>query len=286
MSTGKTLRRHACAPQRQAVQCTEAVTDELPAFLVCSLSWYLFIGGLAPQNHGGASSNMVPTDSEILKLNAARSHVSIFTGSHNVPIEVTVTGKLPPGAGSFLVAHSLRAQAKHPEFLDEYNEPSATIGKTDFTKSDPTAVYTFGVDTRDLTFHRHAGHRAITGITGGSGCILKFSLCGPVEALRTPEKFVESLYFVRIPGDRLFVLRFSGTVYHQFCPADPRENGFFAVSVHTNEAAGLSGDLLTEVLANRGNIPLLTEPAPPGALRLLEDPSVLERVSNITLDIE
>lgn len=170
--------------------------------------------------------------------------------------------------------------------MDEYNEPSAIIGKTNFAKHDPTAVYTFGVDTRDLTFHKHAGHRAITAITGGKGCVLKFSLCSEEDALHTPSKFLEKLYIVRIPGDRLFVLRFSGTIYHQFCPADRTENGFFAVSVHSNEAAGLSGYLLNSVFANLSNIPLLTEPAPPEAIQLLENPTALASATQIHLDIE
>ncbi|MBI2810127.1 MAG: hypothetical protein HYX67_04775 [Candidatus Melainabacteria bacterium] len=229
---------------------------------------------------------MVTKDQELVKLTGPRSHLSIYTGPDTLPIEITVTGKLPPGAGGFLVDNALQNQAKHAEFVDEYNEPSALIGKTNFEKNDPTAVYTFGVDTRDLTFHKHAGHRAIIGITGSQGCLLKFSLCTEEEALRTPNKFIENLYIVDIPGDRLFALRFSGTVYHQFCPANNSENGFFAVSVHTNEAGGLTGDLLTTVLSNRGNIPLLTEPAPDEAMQLLVDSRAMEGGTYISLDIE
>lgn len=228
---------------------------------------------------------MLATDSARVKM-TGRSHVSIFTEQDQLPIEVTVTAKLPPGAGGYLVDNALANQAKHAEFVDEYNEPSALIGRTNFAKNDPTAVYTFGVDTRDLFFHRHAGHRAITGFTGGKGCILKFSLCSPEEVAQTPEKFIQDFFIVQIPGDRIFVLRFSGTIYHQFCPADHSENGFFAVSVHTNEAGGLSGELLETVLANNGNIPLLTEPAPPEAMKLLENPDALRRAVHIPLDIE
>lgn len=229
---------------------------------------------------------MVTTDHELVKLTGPRSQLSIYTGSDTLPIEVTVTGKLPTGAGSFLVDNALQNQQRHAEFVDEYNEPSALIGKTNFQKHDPTAIYTFGVDKRDLTFHKHAGHRAIVGITGSKGCLLKFSLCSEEEALRTPHKFVENLYIVDIPGDRMFTLRFSGTVYHQFCPANSSENGFFAVSVHTNEAGGLTGDLLNTVLSNRGSIPLLTEPAPDEAMKLLVDSRVMEGGTYISLDID
>jgi hypothetical protein len=229
---------------------------------------------------------MLAPSREIVTMSSSHSHVSIYTGSDSRPIEVTVTAKLARGTGSFLVNSGLKEQQRHAEFLDEYNEPSTVIGKTGFEDGDPTAIYTFGVDTRDLVFHRHAGHRVITGITGGRGCVLKFSLCSPEEALRTPEKFIEKLHMVHIPGDRMFVLRFSGTVYHQFCPTDPDENAFFAVSVHTNEAGGLTGELLQTVLANKSSIPLLTEPAPNSVMRLLEDPSALYSAVIVSLDIE
>src|SRR5262249_37481544 len=161
-------------------------------------------------------------------------------------------------------------QCQHPEFVDEYNEPSARICRTDFAREDATAVYTFGVGKRDLVFHRHAGHRVITAITGGQGCQLKFSLCSPEEALADPWSFFRSLYVVRIGPDRLFSLRFSGTIYHQFGPLHEDEDAFFAISVHTNEVGGLTGSLREAVLADAGNIPLLTEPAPEAVLGLLD----------------
>ncbi len=229
---------------------------------------------------------MLAPSREIVTVTGPRSKVSIFTGFDSQPIEVTVTGKMPRGSGSYLVESAFEQQERNPEYLDEFNEPSAIIGKTDFHNGDPTAVYTFGVDKRDLVFHRHAGHRVITGITGGRGCFLKFSLSTPEEAARFPEKFIEKLYMVHIPGDRMFVLRFSGTVYHQFCPADPNENAFFAVSVHTNEAAGLTGELLETVLSNQSSIPLLTEPAPDAVMRLLDDPNALYRAVIVSLDID
>lgn len=229
---------------------------------------------------------MTVTQKDKAILERSLSHVSIFAGSDTVPIEVTITGKLPPGAGQYFVDNALNQQSKHKNFVDEYNEPSAIIGKTNFAKEDATAVYTFGVDTRDLVFHRHAGHRVISGITGGAGCVLKFSVCDPEAAEKTPEKFLEHLYIVHIPADRQFVLRFSGTVYHQFCPADDSANGFFAISVHTNEAGGLKGELLQKVLENKGNIPLLTEPAPDVALALLHEEGSLDKAMHIKLDIE
>src|SRR5476651_1838180 len=104
---------------------------------------------------------MLAVGCDRVKLSGPRCHVRIDTSPSPLPIEVTVTAKLPPGAGAFFVENALQQQAKSPEFIDEFNEPSAIIGKTTFEHSDPTAVYTFGVDKRDLTFHRHQGHRII-----------------------------------------------------------------------------------------------------------------------------
>ncbi len=229
---------------------------------------------------------MLAVNCDRVKLSGPRSCVRIDTSPAPLPIEVIVTAKLPPGTGAMIVENALQQQQKHPEFIDEYNEPSAIIAKTTFEHSDPTAVYTFGVDRRDLTFHRHQGHRIITGITGGKGCVLKFSLCSPQDAAQSPEKFLDSLYIVQIPGDRQFVLRFSGTVYHQFCPADRGENGFWAISTHTNEAWGLTGEILDIVLANKGNIALLTEPAPPEAMQMMEVPGALSKAVYVSLDLE
>lgn len=229
---------------------------------------------------------MLSLNDRRVRLSPCGSQLRIDTSPSPLPIEVTITGKLPEGAGRFFVDNALKNQAKHPTFIDEYNEPSAVIGRTTFEHSDPTSVYTFAVDKRDLVFHRHEGHRIITGITGGKGCCLRFSLCSADDARSHPEKFLESLYIVQIPGDRQFVLRFQGSVYHQFCPADYSENGFFAVSVHSNESWGLTGEVLKQVLANDANIALLTDPAPPAALRLTENKDALNKAVLINLDIE
>ncbi len=216
---------------------------------------------------------------EHLGLNAVR----ISAGGDRVPIEVSVLGRLPAGAGRFLLDNAFRQQRQHPEFVEEFNEPSARIGRTDFARQDATAVYTFGAGKRDLVFHRHVGHRAITGITGGQGCQLKFSLCSPEEARHDPWTFFRELYVIRLGPDRLFNLRFSGTVYHQFGPLHTAEDAFFAVSVHTNEAGGLAGALLDAVVAGRGNIPLLTEPAPDAVQALLHSPLALQAAKVIDL---
>jgi hypothetical protein len=82
--------------------------------------------------------------------------------------------------------------------------------------------------------------------------------------------FVEKMFIIEIPADSMFVLRFSGTVYHQFGPRTPGKDAFFAISVHTNEAGGLEGELLDIVKAGHGSIPLLTEPISNEVAGLLE----------------
>ena len=91
---------------------------------------------------------------------------------------------------------------------------------------------------------------------------------------------------VQRTANDLSLIHISGTIYHQFCPADRSENGFFAISTHTNEAWGLTGELLEIVLANKGNIALLTEPAPQAALHLLEDAKALEKAIYVDLDLD
>jgi len=155
---------------------------------------------------------------------------------------------------------------------------------TDFPRDDPTAVYTFSVDKDPLVFHRHEGHRAITGISGSAGAVMKFSKADHIEAHNNATSFLEKMFIVEIPADSLFVLRFSGKVYHQFGPKNPEVPAFFAISVHTNESGGdLPPDLLAEVLAGHGNIPLLTDPIPDAVAELLKQPGALDRVEKFVL---
>ncbi|ELR22867.1 uncharacterized protein ACA1_396930 [Acanthamoeba castellanii str. Neff] len=188
----------------------------------------------------------------------------------NLPVEVAVIGSFAPGEGERFYHRSVALQAQHLTFVDEYNEASAKIANADFSRDDPTTIYTFSVGTQDLVFHRHAGHRAITGITGSGGANLKFSAATPEEAASNPDVFVEKMFIIEIPADSMFVLRFSGTVYHQFGPSTPGKDAFFAISVHTNEAGGLEGELLDIVKAGNGSIPLLTEPISDAVADLLD----------------
>lgn len=229
----------------------------------------------------------------MISKSVLKNHVSIPTGDDNLPIEITIIGKFTPGSTKEFINVAFKQQAQHPAFVEAYNEPSALIGKPTFPnktlpinddKFDPTALYTFGIDTRDLVFHRHEGHRVIIGISGIKGCILRFSLCTPKEAEASPHTFLQKMYVIKNPGDRLFSLRFNGKIYHQFSPVGYTEHAFFAVSVHTNETGGLSGNLLEKVLANEGSIPLLTEPVATTVLDLLKKSNAYQFATFIYMD--
>jgi len=189
---------------------------------------------------------------------------------NNLPVEVAIIGSFPPGEGETYVHSALELQKGHATYVDEYNEESAKICNTDYPRGDTTTMYTFSVAGKDLVFHRHEGHRALSGITGGHGGIMRFSGASPEECAKDPKIFVEKMFFIELPPDSLFTLRFHGTVYHQFGPMVPGRNTFFAVSVHTNEVGGLTGELLEKVKAGGASIPLLTEPANDRVYDLLE----------------
>lgn len=188
----------------------------------------------------------------------------------NLPVEVAVIGSFSPGEGERFYRSSTALQKAHMTYVDEFNEASAKICNADFARNDPTTVYTFSVATCDLVFHRHEGHRAITGITGAGGAYLRFSGATPEEAATNPEIFVDKMFMIEVPPDSLFILRFHGTVYHQFGTRDPAKDAFFAISVHTNEAGGLDGELLEIVKAGNASIPLLTEPITESVAELLD----------------
>jgi len=201
-----------------------------------------------------------------------------------LPVEVQIIGTLPKGVGTMMYNMVTKEQSEHPEYILEFNEGSAKIMNTNFELQDATAVYTFSVDKEDLVFHRHEGHRCITGMSGSGGALMKFSTVDNYTAKADPQAFVDNMFIVEIPADSIFVLRFNGMVYHQFGPRDPSIPAFWAVSVHTNEKGGyLAPELLEKVLKGEGNIPLLTEPIPDEVDNLLKTPGVLETVKRYSL---
>jgi hypothetical protein len=198
--------------------------------------------------------------------------VSLPTRPGGLPIEVSLVARLGRGTGTRLFHESIARQRAHDRFVDALDEPSAKLGGCDFAKGDATSLYTFSVGPGGHPFHRHAGHRVFTAVTGSAGARLRFSSATPAEVAADPASFVRALRHVDLPPDSLFSVRFSGENWHQFVPlkAGSGHPAFFALSTHTNELGGqLSDALKAEVLADRADIASLTELLPAGAAALL-----------------
>lgn len=189
-----------------------------------------------------------------------------------LPVEVSLIAQLGHGAGNHLFASVASRQRHHAAFVDEMEEPSARLGATDFAKGDATALYSFVVGPKGHPFHRHAGHRIFTAISGSGGAQLRFSTATPEEMAREPESFLRALRFINIPPDCLFTVRFGGETWHQFYPLSRNtlHPVFFALSCHTNELGGdLPPEVRARVLADDADIPSLTELLPPAVAALM-----------------
>lgn len=215
--------------------------------------------------------------------------VSLATGHGRVPVEVSLVARLGHGAGDKLYYESALRQGHHDCFVDELDEPSAKLGNTDLGRGDATALYSFSVGHRGHPFHRHAGHRVFTAVSGSGGALLRFSSATPEELERDPDSFVRAMHVVNVPPDCLFTVRFSGETWHQFVSQDTRGRhpAFFALSTHTNELGGeLSDDLRRRVMAGEGDIPSLTELLPERVVqRLAASPAALARVPVTALSL-
>jgi len=194
------------------------------------------------------------------------------SASGGLPVEVVLVAQIGVGAGSPLIAATAALQRGHAEYVDALDEPSARIGASDFSRGDATALYSFVVGAQGHPFHRHAGHRAFTAISGSGGALLRFSTASDAQIERDPQAFVDALRHVEIPPDCLFTVRFGGGTWHQFLPLDSGAGhpALFALSCHTDELGGaLDPDLRARVLAGEADIPSLTECLPEGVAGLL-----------------
>ena len=198
--------------------------------------------------------------------------VRLPAGEGRVPVEVTLVARLGPGAGDKLFFDALARQGRHERFVDEIDEPSAKLGATDFESGDATALYSFGVGPAGHPFHRHAGHRVFTAVSGSGGAQLRFSGASSDELARDPGSFLRAMRHVNVPADCLFTVRFSGETWHQFAPLHPRAGhpALFALSTHTNELGGdLAEATRDRVLRDEADIPSLTELLPGEIVRWL-----------------
>jgi hypothetical protein len=198
--------------------------------------------------------------------------VVIHNSPGKLPIEVSLIAQLGHGAGTHL-NHSVAArQRAHGEYVDALDEPSAKIAGTHVGLGDPAALYSFIVGPQGHPFHRHAGNRIFTAVSGSGGAQLRFSTATDGDILENPRRFVAAMRLVNIPPDCLFTVRFGGGTWHQFAPL--AENSvhpvLFALSCHTNELGGdLPDDLKAQVLAGGADIPTLTELLPDQVTELL-----------------
>lgn len=191
--------------------------------------------------------------------------VSLPSHADGLPVEVALIAQLGIGAGDRLVADVTHRQRAHGEYVDALDEPSARIGAMNLAQGDPSSLYTFTVGEGGHPFHRHAGHRVFTAVSGSAGALLRFSTASSAQIQRDPRAFLHALRHVSVPPDCLFTVRFGGGTWHQFLPlhGDGGHPALFALSCHTNELGGeLAPAQQAAVAANRADIPSLTEVLP------------------------
>jgi hypothetical protein len=210
--------------------------------------------------------------------------------SGGLPVEVSLLAQLGHGSGDHLYANILARQKAHHAYVDELDEPSAKLAGTDFAKGDATSLYSFVVGPKGHPFHRHAGHRVFTAISGSCGAVLRFSTATQEQIEQDAEHFIAELRHITIPPDCLFTVRFGGETWHQFAPltANAAHPAFVAISCHTNELGGsLSEEMRAKVLANEASIPALTEVLPPAVEALLRADSFrAAHIPTIALSLE
>lgn len=214
--------------------------------------------------------------------------VAIPAGPGRVPVEVSLVARLGHGEGDKLYYEAQARQHRHGRFIDALDEPSAKLGATDFKTGDATALYSFGVGRGGHPFHRHAGHRVFTAVSGSGGAQLRFSSATLADLERDPANFVRAMHHVNVPPDCLFTVRFAGETWHQFAPLHPRSAhpALFALSTHTNELGGDLSDLARRrVLSDEGDIPSLTELLPDGVVRWLAAAPSVPRVPTTGLSL-
>jgi hypothetical protein len=200
-------------------------------------------------------------------------HARLPSTCGGLPVEVSLIAQLGHGEGDRLYANALVRQRSHADFVDALDEPSARLGGVDMARGDATSLYSFAVGAKGHPFHRHAGHRVFTAISGSGGAQLRFSSATQAEIDDDPQRFVQALRHINIPPDCLFTVRFGGDTWHQFAPlsTNSRHPAVFALSCHTNELGGeLSDAVRQQVRANAASIPALTVLLPEAVIKLLD----------------
>lgn len=213
----------------------------------------------------------------------------IRSASGGLPVEVVLIAQLGHGAGDQLHADACARQRAHAGFIDALDEPSAKLAGTDFEHGESTALYSFAVGAHGHPFHRHAGHRVFTAVSGSGGALLRFSTVSDEQIRREPRNFLEALHHVVIPPDCLFTVRFGDGAWHQFAPVNAGSTHpvLFALSCHTDELGGpLQETERQRVLSGEANLASLTELLPDAVQALLAaSPPDSSRIPTIRLSL-
>ncbi|MEO8366270.1 MAG: DUF2867 domain-containing protein [Pseudoxanthomonas sp.] len=207
-----------------------------------------------------------------------------------LPVEVSLIAQLGHGSGNQLYAAALHRQRAHKDFVDQLDEPSTRLAATDFANGETSALFSFAVGPQGHPFHRHAGHRVFTAVSGSGGAQLRFSTASQEQIESDPRSFVSALRYIDIPPDCLFTARFGGGTWHQFASRNDRARHpvFFALSCHTNELGGqLPEAARASVLSGNAGIATLTELLPVAVTDLLQREPVRHReipITSLSLD--
>lgn len=216
--------------------------------------------------------------------------ITINNKHDSAPIEISVIAQLGHGAGNQIFSNTTAHQTNHDNFIDELDEPSAKLSDISPEYNDPASLYSFAVGPKGHPFHRHAGNRIFTAISGSGGSQLRFSTASSGDIKQNPQSFIEQLHFINIPPDCLFTVRFGGETWHQFAPLSKNtlHPVFFALSCHTNELGGnLSESLKNKVLSKDADIPSLTELPPKEVIEILNSKDFQNtKISTTTLAID
>jgi hypothetical protein len=219
--------------------------------------------------------------SQLTRIVSTFPSVVIPNAHSRVPVEVSLIAQLGHGAGNNLFYAIAARQKAHGTFVDALDEPSAKLGGSHFDLGDTTALYSFIVGPQGHPFHRHAGHRIFTAISGSGGAQLRFSTASESNIAANPRSFLDQMHFINIPPDCLFCVRFGGETWHQFWPLSKNSLHpvFFALSSHTDELGGnLSDELREKIIANQADIPTLTEILPQAVAKLIQSKDFLQEV--------
>lgn len=201
--------------------------------------------------------------------------VSLPSASGGRGVEVALIAQLDPGAGDAVASRASERQRHHPAHHDALDEPSALLSAPDFIHADPASLHSFSVGRGGHPFHRHAGSRVFTAISGSGGALLRFSTASSAQLATDPASFAHALQHVEVPADCLFTVRMAGDTWHQFLPLqdDGRHPALFALSCHPDETAGrLSTDIRARVQQGQATIASLTELLPVQVEQLLQGP--------------